>query len=228
MSLKNIAKKFPTSKNDHQFINLYEYYFERFKDKEINVLEIGVERGDSLRMWREYFTKAKICAIDLIDRNILVNNTDIMIGDQSDYNFLKQVVDKYGMFDVIIDDGSHQCKHIIKSFNFLFNYLNNDGIYVVEDLQTSYQPRYGGSRFNLYKKASSMNFLKRLADSINYEHKDRPFYKRTQFDGLVKSIFFHQNIAFVTKGESKKLFFNEIRKNTFSDKIKKFVSLFYN
>ena len=227
MSL-NIAKKFPTSKNDHQFIDYYDLYFKNLKDKEINILEIGVERGDSLRMWREYFTKANICAIDLIDRNISVNNTDIMIGDQSDYNFLQQVVNKYNMFDIIIDDGSHQCKHIIKSFNFLFNYLNNDGIYVVEDLQTSYQPRYGGSRFNLYKKTSSMNFLKRLADSINYEHKDRPFYKRTQFDGLVKSIFFHQNIAFVTKGESKKLFFNEIRKNTFSDKIKKIVSLFYN
>ena len=228
MSLKNIAKKFPTSKNDHQFIDHYDLYFKNLKDKEINILEIGVERGDSLRMWREYFTKANICAIDLIDRNISVNNTDIMIGDQSDYNFLQQVVNKYNMFDIIIDDGSHQCKHIIKSFNFLFNYLNDDGIYVVEDLQTSYQPRYGGSRFNLYKKNSSMNFLKRLADSINYEHKDRPFYKKTQFDGLIKSIFFHQNIAFVTKGESKKLFFNQIKKNTFSDKIKKVIFFFYN
>ena len=228
MSLKNIAKKFPTSKNDHQFIDHYDLYFKNLKDKEINILEIGVERGDSLRMWREYFTKANICAIDLIDRNISVNNTDIMIGDQSDYNFLQQVVNKYNMFDIIIDDGSHQCKHIIKSFNFLFNYLNDDGIYVVEDLQTSYQPRYGGSRFNLYKKNSSMNFLKRLADSINYEHKDRPFYKKTKFDGLIKSIFFHQNIAFVTKGESKKLFFNQIKKNTFSDKIKKVISFFYN
>ena len=228
MSLKNIAKKFPTSKNDHQFIDHYDLYFKNLKDKEINILEIGVERGDSLRMWREYFTKANICAIDLIDRNISVNNTDIMIGDQSDCNFLQQVVNKYNMFDIIIDDGSHQCKHIIKSFNFLFNYLNDDGIYVVEDLQTSYQPRYGGSRFNLYKKNSSMNFLKRLADSINYEHKDRPFYKKTQFDGLIKSIFFHQNIAFVTKGESKKLFFNQIKKNTFSDKIKKVISFFYN
>ena len=187
-----------------------------------------MERGDSLRMWREYFTKAQICAIDLIDRNIYVNNTDIMIGDQSDYYFLQQVVDKYQKFDIIIDDGSHQCKHIIKSFNFLFNYLNDDGIYVVEDLQTSYQPRYGGSRFNLYKKTSSMNFLKRLSDSINYEHKNRPFYKNIEFDGLVKSVFFHQNIAFVTKGKSKKLFFNEIKKNTFSDKIKRIISFFYN
>ena len=228
MSLLNIAKKFPTSKNDHQFIELYENYFYRFKDKEINILEIGIERGDSLRMWREYFTKAKICAIDLFDRNISVNNTEIMIGDQSDILFLQKVANKYNKFDIIIDDGSHQSKHILKSFNFLFDFLNYNGVYVIEDLQTSYQPRYGGSRFNLNKKNTSMNFLKRLADSINYEHKDRPFFKKSKFDGLIKSIFFHQNIVFVTKGESKKLFFKEIKKNTLSDKLKKFISFFYN
>lgn len=228
MSLFDIAKKYPTSKNDHEYIQFYETYFHNFRNKDINILEIGIERGDSLRMWREYFTKAKICAIDILDRNINVDNTDIMIGDQSNLNFLKKITDKYGKFDIIIDDGSHHSKHIIKSFNYLYDYLNNNGIYVVEDLQTSYQPRFGGSRFKLNKKKTSMNFLKRLADSVNYEHKDRPFFGKSKHDGLVKSIFFHQNIAFVTKGESKKLFFNEIRKNTFSDKIKKIVSLFYN
>ena len=73
-----------------------------------------------------------------------------------------------------------------------------------------------------------MSFLKRLADSINYEHKDRPFFSKSKFDGIVKSIFFHQNIAFVVKGESKKLFFKEIKKNTFSDKLKKLLSFIYN
>tara|TARA_Y100000389_G_scaffold201390_1_gene244009 strand:+ start:2137 stop:2823 length:687 start_codon:yes stop_codon:yes gene_type:complete len=227
MSLIKIAKNYPTSKNDHGFIKFYDEYFNSFKDKKINILEIGIERGDSLRLWREYFTNANICAIDLIDRNINVNNTDILIGDQSDYSFLKKVTEKYHSFDIIIDDGSHQSKHIIASFNFLFPYLNDGGIYVVEDLQTSYQPRYGGSRFNLRKKKSSMNFLKELVDSINYEHKDKPFFKRSKFNGKIRSIFFHQNIAFVNKGETKKYFFNEIKRNTFSDKIKKIISFFY-
>ena len=62
-------------------------------------------------------------------------------------------------------------ENIIASFNFLFPYLNDNGIYVVEDLQTSYIPRYGGSRINLNKKNSSMNFIKSLSDSINYEKK---------------------------------------------------------
>ena len=227
MSLLEIANKYPTSKNDHGFIKIYQKYFSILKDQKINILEIGVERGDSLRMWREYFTNASICAIDLHDRNISVDNAEILIGDQSDHSFLQSVVNKYGTFDIIIDDGSHQSKHIITSFNFLFNHLSDNGIYVIEDLQTSYQPRYGGSRFNLIKKKSSMNFIKSLADSINYEHKDKPFFKRNTFDGSIKSISFYQNIAFITKGESTNYFFDSIKKNTFSDKIKKVISFFY-
>jgi len=227
MTLLEIANKYPTSKNDHGFIKIYQKHFSILKDQKINILEIGVERGDSLRMWREYFTSASICAIDLHDRNISVDNTEILIGDQSDHSFLQSVVNKYGTFDIIIDDGSHQSKHIITSFNFLFNHLSDNGIYVIEDLQTSYQPRYGGSRFNLIKKKSSMNFIKSLADSINYEHKDKPFFKRNTFDGSIKSISFYQNIAFITKGESTNYFFDNIKKNTFSDKIKKVISFFY-
>jgi cephalosporin hydroxylase len=227
MSLLNIAKKFPTTKNDHEYIQLYEKYLDSFRHQEINILEIGIDKGYSLNMWREYFTKAKICAIDIIDRNISVPNTDIMIGDQSDYDFLKKITDKYTSFDIIIDDGSHHSKHIIASFKYLFNYLNRDGIYIIEDLQTSYIPRFGGNRFNLNKKNTSMNFLKRLTDSINYEHYDKPFFSNFIFDGSVKSIYFHQNISFVTKGESKKFFFNKIKNNTLIDKIKKIVSYVY-
>jgi 8-demethyl-8-alpha-L-rhamnosyltetracenomycin-C 2'-O-methyltransferase len=227
MNLFEIAKKYPTSKNDHGFIEIYHKHFSNLTEDKINILEIGVERGDSLRMWREYFTNASICAIDLHDRNISVDNTEILIGDQSDHSFLQSVVNKYGTFDIIIDDGSHQSKHIITSFNFLFNHLSDNGIYVIEDLQTSYQPRYGGSRFNLIKKKSSMNFIKSLADSINYEHKDKPFFKRNTFDGSIKSISFYQNIAFITKGESVNYFFDNIKKSTFSDKIKKVISFFY-
>ena len=228
MSLINIAKNYPTTKNDHKYIEHYDNYLRNFQHKNINVLEIGIERGDSLRMWRDYFSNAKICAIDIIDRNISVPNTDVMIGDQSDYKFLKEITDKYGSFDIIIDDGSHHSKHIITTFNYLFDFLNTDGIYVVEDLQTSYQPRFGGNRFNLSKKNTSMNFFKRLTDSINYERNDKPFFSKLKFDGYIKSIFFHQNIIFLTKGKSKKLFFNDIKKNTFSDKLKKFISFFYN
>ncbi len=227
VSLIEIGKKYPSSKNISGFIQLYEKYFFSLKNSKINILEIGIENGDSLRIWREYFPNANICGVDIIKKNFQINNVDIQQGDQSNHNFLKSLIDNYKKFDIIIDDGSHKAKHIIASFNFLFPYLNNDGIYVIEDLQTSYFPRYGGSRINLRKKNSSMNFIKSLTDSINYEKNNKPFFKKNKFDGLIKSIYFHQNIAFIYKGESVNYFYDFDLKEKLSDKIKKFFSYFF-
>ena len=227
MNLIEIGKKYPSSKNISGFIQLYEQYFTPFQDSKINILEIGVDNGDSLRIWREFFSKANICGIDIDKKNFKINNTNILQGDQSDVNFLKSLVSEYKKFDIIIDDGSHQAKHIIASFNYLFNYLSDNGLYVIEDLQTSYIPRYGGSRINLKKKKSSMNFIKSLTDSINYEKNNRPFFKKSRFDGLIKSINFHQNIVFIYKGESVNYFYNQDFKESFSDQIKKFLSKFF-
>ena len=226
-SLAQIGKKYPTSKNRTGFIPIYESYFDRLREKEINILEIGVDKGDSLRLWRDYFTKAKICGLDIVKKDFSINNVEIFCGDQSDHNFLSKIVEKYGKFDVIIDDGCHVSKHIISSFNYLFDYLSENGLYIIEDLQTSYIPRFGGSRLNLNKKKTSMNFIKTLSDSINYEHNDKPFFKKSIYDGKIKSIYFHQNIGFVCKGESAKYFYNQDNKPSISDKIKKIISYFF-
>ena len=66
------------------------------------------------------------------------------------------------------------------------DYLKDDGLYICEDLQTSYWPRCGGSRINLNKKNTSLSFFKTLVDSGNYESYDRPFYKKSKFDGNIK------------------------------------------
>ena len=157
-SLAQIGKKYPTSKNRTGFIPIYESYFDRLREKEINILEIGVDKGDSLRLWRDYFTKAKICGLDIVKKDFSINNVEIFCGDQSDHNFLSKIVEKYGKFDVIIDDGCHVSKHIISSFNYLFDYLSENGLYIIEDLQTSYIPRFGGSRLNLNKKKNLYEF----------------------------------------------------------------------
>jgi len=227
MNLIEIGKKYPSSKNISGFIELYQKYFSSYRNDKINLLEIGVDNGDSLRIWREYFINANVCGIDINKKNFTINDTEILIGDQSDCKFLQSIINKYKNFDIIIDDGSHQSKHIITSFKFLFPYLNNSGMYVVEDLQTSYIPRYGGSRINLNKKNSSMNFVKSLSDSINYEKNDKPFFKKNKFDGKIKSIYFHQNISFICKGESNNYFYNQDSKPSIFNKIKKIISYFF-
>ena len=75
MKLIEIGKKYPSSKNISGFIELYQKYFSGYKDEKINLLEIGVDNGDSLRIWREYFINANICGIDKDKKNfnILLN-----------------------------------------------------------------------------------------------------------------------------------------------------------
>ena len=154
-----------------------------------------------------------------------IRGVDLIQGDQSDINILKKIIKKYKYFDIIIDDGSHQSKHIIKSFKYLFDSLKIDSLYIIEDLQTSYIPRYGGSRINLKKNSTSLNFFKSLTDSINYEINDKPFFKKTKFDGLIKYVHFYQNIVVIKKGHSKKLFYKKSSKNlSISNKIKKIIS----
>ncbi len=226
LSLKEIGKKFPTNKNDYGFLDIYEKYFEKLRNKKLNILEIGVDKGDSLRLWKEYFINSKICGIDIDKKDFVIQDVEIIQGDQNDKILLDELAKKYGKFDIIIDDGSHVSKHIINSFNLLFDHLSQDGLYIVEDLQTSYIPRYGGSRLNLIKKNSSMNFFKSLSDSINYENYDRPFFKKSRFDGLIKSVHFYQNIVFIFKGESKKYFHSNVKTNLLN-RLKKFLSFLF-
>jgi len=195
-NLIEIGKKYPSSKNVTGFLKIYETYFKELKEREINILEIGVENGDSLRIWRDYFTKANICGIDIVKKEFKINNVEILCGDQSDQKFLDDIIKKYKKFDIIIDDGCHISKYIINSFKYLFDYLSVGGIYVIEDLQTSYIPRYGGSRVNLNKSNTSMNFIKSLSDSINYEHNDKPFFKKKKFYCLKKFNPLTQKIKF--------------------------------
>ncbi len=226
--LIEIGKKYPSSKNRFGFIKIYEKYFNEIKNDKLNILEIGIDKGDSLRIWRDYFPNANICGLDIEKKNFEIKNVELFFGNQTDNVFLQSIIDKYKMFDIIIDDGSHISSHIISSFNYLYPFLNDNGFYVVEDLQTSYIPRYGGSRLRLNKFNTSMNFFKRLADCINYEQNDKPFFSKNRFDGLVKSIHFYQNIIFIKKAKSEN-FYHPIKKETsFLNYLKKlFSKIFY-
>jgi len=225
ISLVEIEKKYPNKIKPDGFLEIYEKYFKDHKDKEIKILEIGVDKGASLRMWREYFSKAIICGLDIDKKDFVIDKVDIVVGDQSNLEVLGKIVNKYGSFDIIIDDGSHRNKHVIKSLEYLFDYLNYDGFYIVEDLQTSYFPRYGGSRYNLLKGSTSMNYIKSMADSINYEQNNKPFFKKKKYDGIIKYVHFYQNLAIIKKGKSAKLYYKDLKKeNYLVETFKKFIS----
>ena len=159
MDLNQLASLYPSDKSKvygHDYIPGYEELFKLSKNSVKNVLEIGIgclnhethmvkrcnyKSGNSLRMWRDYFPQAKIYAIDIYSQGMIYNEERIitLVADQSNTNDLLRVVKTIGSnLDIIIDDGSHHADHQRISFEFLEQYLQPGGIYVIEDIQAPY------------------------------------------------------------------------------------------
>jgi hypothetical protein len=139
-SLDTIFNKYDTDKNAsfHNYIRQYGPLLKDFRDKPIKYLEIGVLNGGSIKAMREAFKNSSfILGLDIDNRcksfEDINNNLFIEIGDATDSNFIKTITEKYGTFDIILDDGSHLNRHVIKTFELLFPLLNDNGLYIVED-----------------------------------------------------------------------------------------------
>ncbi len=118
------------------YLRHYETLFAPWRDSPINLLEIGVDTGSSLNVWRAYFSAAQIVGIDINPAcaRFAGDRVAIEIGSQEDPAFLHRVCSKYPP-TIIIDDGSHLAHHIVYSFKNLFPMLQPGGMYVVEDLE---------------------------------------------------------------------------------------------
>ena len=209
-------------KADH-FFDIYDSHLSHLRDEKLKILEIGVYNGGSLYMWKNFFPNSEVVGIDIDpytkrweekDMNVRVH-----IGDQCDLNFLQKIVDKEGPFDLIIDDAGHENDQIITSLDFLFNHLNEGGVYVVEDTFAAYWPGYSckrekgtdGEILNPKLKPfcsvnTSMEYLKELTDKLNcwaYRHKDADYLKKggdlDKYEKGLHSIHFYDSIVFLNK-----------------------------
>lgn len=159
-TIEAIANHYETDKraSDHNYTEYYEQYFEAIRDKELNVVEIGILRhparpyeGASLLLWRDYFENSIIHGIDINDhKSMEQKRIKIHIADQGNREQLTDVFNSIGNPDVIIEDGSHYMHHQQISLAHLFKTLKSGGIYVVEDLHTSHpQPPFPPLGFQL-------------------------------------------------------------------------------
>jgi hypothetical protein len=149
------------------YFEIYHRSFSRFRGKDITFLEIGVQNGGSLQMWRSYFgPNAKIIGVDVDPncKNLENEGFEIYIGDQADPNFWNSFCKINPSIDVVLDDGGHTMTQQIVTFNSLFPALNDRGCYLCEDTHTSYFPTHGGG---LKREGTFLEYVKSLMDEMH-------------------------------------------------------------
>jgi len=141
MELQEIGLKYGTdkSRNGHKgitYLQLYDNYLFYRRNQPLNLLEIGVLTGASVKTWKEYLPTSQIVGIDIDPRcrQYKEDRIDIYIGSQDSEDIRNQIKNRYGAFDFIIDDGSHVNTLTLKSFELYFPLLRNNGVYVIEDV----------------------------------------------------------------------------------------------
>jgi len=208
--LPALAAYFDTDKwGEHWYAQHYQTHFAPLRKKPLRLLEIGVggyedprSGGASLRMWKAYFPRAMIYGLDIRDKRPHDEpRIRTIMGSQDDEELLKGISAQYGPFDIVIDDGSHMNAHILKSFRVLFPLLAENGLYVVEDTQTSYWPQFGGAPATDHAAPTSMNVLKSLVDGLNHREFPRNAELSPSYlERHVVAMHFYHNLVFVQKG----------------------------
>ena len=137
--LDTLGCQYETDKSSlrHHYLDKYEFFLQAFCDKEFVFMELGVFKGSSAKMWKQYFQKAQIVGVDINSdcKKYEEERLHIIIANLAD-DFSLQQLAKLGA-SIIVDDASHLWSHQIKALLTLFPSLPSGGIYIMEDLGTS-------------------------------------------------------------------------------------------
>jgi cephalosporin hydroxylase len=155
-----------TLKHPH-FFPVYERHFAPWRDRTVTVLEIGVYRGGSLKLWQRYFgPRATIIGLDHMPacKEHESPGIHVFIGNQCDAKILDEIIEKHGVPDIVIDDGSHYSDHVLMTFRHLYPKMQKNSVYVVEDTYHSYQKIYEGGYHN---PNSFINTSKTFIDQLH-------------------------------------------------------------
>ena len=208
--LNTLGLKYGTDKNNakghHAFCDIYESYLKGWKYKNIALIELGVggyhfpdRGGESLRMWYEYFTNAKLIGVDIYPKEgIIKDRTELWQGSQTDKDLLHTIIERNAdaPLRILIDDASHHNKLTVESFNVIFPMLKSGDLYFVEDLQTSYweTEEFGGSEIP-GTPGTSMAFFTDLTHQLNWEFHDYV----NEFANQISFIHFYKELIVIKK-----------------------------
>ncbi|TRZ56840.1 MAG: class I SAM-dependent methyltransferase [Rhodocyclaceae bacterium] len=182
------------------YFDIYERHFAAFRGRKIKFLEIGVYHGGSLQMWKNYFgPKAKIIGVDINPQCKAFEeaNITIEIGSQEDPDFLRKLAATHGPFDIVLDDGGHTMRQQIVSFQELYPQVRPNGLYVCEDLHTSYWNNWQGG----YRHPNTfIEYAKGLIDELHAWHsKDPESFRPTPLTRSAFGMHFYDSMLIIEK-----------------------------
>jgi len=181
------------------YLEIYDRHFSRFRGSDVCLVEFGVYQGGSLQMWKDYFgPAARIVGIDINPhcKACEEEQVEIIIGDQEDREFLKSLKRRIPRIDILIDDGGHTMGQQIRTFEELFPHIDSHGVYLCEDLHSSYWSHYGGG----YKRRGSfIEFSKNLIDQLNAWQSESRRLQITDFTRSAFSMHFYGGVLVVEK-----------------------------
>jgi hypothetical protein len=183
----------------HHYFDIYHIHFSRFRGQPIKLLEIGVYQGGSLQMWKSYFgPKAQIYGVDVDPgcKALEEEQIRIFIGDQADREFLGALRAEIGPVDIVIDDGGHRMEQQIATFEELYPWVSETGVYLVEDLHTSYWEEYGGR----YRQPGTfIEYAKGFVDQINAWHSRDPELTPSVLTKSAAGLHFYDSLLVIEK-----------------------------
>ena len=187
------------------YFDIYDRHFSRFRNKkDLVILEIGVFHGGSLQMWKDYFgEQVQVYGIDINPKckELEEENIKIFTGSQSDRNFLRDVKKQIPQVDILIDDGGHTMRQQIVTFEELFDHVKEDGIYLCEDLHTSYWLRFGGGH---KRRGTFIEYSKNFIDKLHAWHSEQRSLQVDDFTRSVNSVHYYDSIVVLEKSPRKK------------------------
>ncbi|WFS25140.1 glycosyltransferase [Rhizobium rhododendri] len=177
----------------------------------IRLLEIGVQNGGSLQIWRDFLPAgSEIVGVEIDVRAAelsLGEHIVVHVADATDKDALQNAL-KDQRFDVIVDDGSHLSSHMIATFRLCFDRVNAGGVYIIEDVHCSYLRSHGGG---LEADGSAVEYFKKLADAVNVDHfepgdestlSEAELAATIALGHTISNISFYDSIIVVRKAES--------------------------
>lgn len=193
---------------EHHYEQSCPIYIEKFKDKKTSILEIGLEPKNgkaSLSLWLDLFPNMYIYGLDIGTPDEQSDRYTILQCDQSKISDLKRCKEKINhTVSIIVDDGSHIPEHQLLTFNEYFPILEVGGVYIIEDIETSYWTKgdcYGyQTRYGRGHKESIIEIFKEPIDGVNYEF-SQSSDGRVKHQKEIESICFHKNCIIITKRE---------------------------